>query len=176
MYSVSVFHTNSPNPPDPKLSTLESGFNNWRFRFADSPVPSGRKADSYTCKRVCGFKSIGICVDGAFVFISRIHDNRYWYRDPIFWLVRSPTVDKWAKSAVSLSCVRKSVNLHKKPTILFVDATDAPWFSREHSETPDHLRDIRWTFHSTTGQDLPPVECGSRVCSSLDSSSSWTSS
>ena len=95
---------------------------------------------------------------------------------PIFWLVRSPTVDKWAKSAVSLSCVRKSVKLHKKPTILVGDATDAPWLSREHSETRDHLRDIRWTFNSTTGQDLPPVEFGSRVCSSLDSSSSWTSS
>ena len=51
------------NPSDPKKSILGSGFKNMRFRSADSLVSYGGKADSF--KKVCGFKSIRIRVDGA---------------------------------------------------------------------------------------------------------------
>ena len=53
---------------DSKVSTLESGFKSFRIRRSDSPDACGRKA--YPERKVCGFKSIRIRVDGALFYSS----------------------------------------------------------------------------------------------------------
>ena len=50
---------------DSKISTLESGFKSFQIRRSDSADAYGQKA--YPKRKVCGFKSIRIRVNGALV-------------------------------------------------------------------------------------------------------------
>ena len=52
---------------DSKVSTLESGFKSFRIRRSDSSDACGRKA--YPERKVCGFKSVRIRVNGAYILI-----------------------------------------------------------------------------------------------------------
>ena len=55
---------------DSKVSTLECGFKSFQIRKSDSPDACGRKA--YLERKVYGFKSIWIRVDGALVIVNQL--------------------------------------------------------------------------------------------------------